>query len=104
VRVDFNVPLNKDNNIADPSRILETLPTIHFILENGGIPILMSHFGRPDGKACPSLSLKPCADYLKKMLKGYNVYFSQSCCDDATVKLASTLKPGDVLSRKPTIS
>jgi len=97
VRVDFNVPLNKDNTIADPSRIVESLPTINFILENGGIPILMSHFGRPDGKANPLLSLEPCANYLMGILKNNHVYFSQSCCDDATARLVSALKTGDIL-------
>ncbi|MES2121486.1 MAG: phosphoglycerate kinase, partial [Chlamydiota bacterium] len=49
VRVDFNVPMNKDGTIADPSRIVESLPTIQKILSSGGSVILMSHLGRPNG-------------------------------------------------------
>ncbi|MBM3207365.1 MAG: phosphoglycerate kinase [Chlamydiae bacterium] len=96
IRVDFNVPLNSDRTIADPSRILQTLPTINYVLEKGGIPILMSHLGRPNGKVNLDYSLKPCADYLNNVLK-LNVILAPNCCDESTLSMAKSLKQGDLL-------
>ncbi len=66
VRVDFNVPLSKEDNskIADDSRIKAALPTIDYLLENGAKVILISHLGRPKGEANPEFSLKPVANWL----------------------------------------
>lgn len=66
VRVDFNVPLSKENKgeIADDSRIKAALPTIDYLLDQGSKVILMSHLGRPKGEANPEFSLKPVAEYL----------------------------------------
>ncbi|WP_243343653.1 phosphoglycerate kinase [Anaerococcus sp. AGMB09787] len=66
VRVDFNVPLSKENKgeIADDSRIKAAIPTIDYLLDQGSKVILMSHLGRPKGEANPEFSLKPVAEYL----------------------------------------
>ena len=67
VRVDFNVPLDTDNNITNASRIIEALPTIKFLLQHAKKVILISHLGRPEaGKQSNALSLKPIASYLEK--------------------------------------
>jgi phosphoglycerate kinase len=69
VRLDFNVPL-KDGKITDDTRIVEAVPTINFILKQ--MPkklILMSHLGRPDGKFVASMSLRPVADRLSKLIR-----------------------------------
>ncbi|WP_294764073.1 phosphoglycerate kinase, partial [uncultured Lactobacillus sp.] len=69
VRVDFNVPI-KDGVIGDDNRIVAALPTINYIIENGGKAILLSHLGRvksDDDKK--ELSLKPVADRLSELLK-----------------------------------
>lgn len=68
VRVDFNVPFDKDGAISDDSRIQAALPTLKYILQRGGKPIVMSHLGRPKGKKNPEFSLAPCAERLQTLL------------------------------------
>ncbi|MDP3142737.1 MAG: phosphoglycerate kinase [Candidatus Omnitrophota bacterium] len=70
MRVDFNVPLDKELRITDDRRIREAVPTIRYALENGAKKIiLMSHLGRPDGKAVDNLRLNPIAKKLSELLK-----------------------------------
>ena len=61
VRVDFNVPMDDQQNIVDDRRIRASLPTIKKILSAGGTPILISHLGRPKGKPDPRYGLRPVA-------------------------------------------
>jgi phosphoglycerate kinase len=96
VRVDFNVPMTDDLKIADDKRIVESLPTIRKIMDAGGIPILMSHLGRPKGGPSPEFSLKPVARHLGTLLST-NVLFADDCIGDQTRVVVSRLKPGDVL-------
>jgi phosphoglycerate kinase len=67
VRVDFNVPL-EEGHITSDVRIRRALPTINKILESGGIPIVMSHLGRPKGKVVEELRLGPVAGRLAELL------------------------------------
>jgi phosphoglycerate kinase len=69
VRCDFNVPLDKELKIRDDKRIADALPTIKKVISDGGKLILMSHFGRPEGKVVPEMSLKPVADRLSELLE-----------------------------------
>jgi phosphoglycerate kinase len=96
VRVDFNVPMTDDLKIADDKRIVESLPTIRKIMDAGGIPILMSHLGRPKGGPSPEFSLKPVARHLGTLLST-NVLFADDCIGDQTRVVVSGLKPGDIL-------
>ncbi|HSX03815.1 MAG TPA: phosphoglycerate kinase [Rhabdochlamydiaceae bacterium] len=96
VRVDFNVPLNKDGTISDDTRIKASLPTIQYILKEGGSAILMSHLGRPEGEKEPKYSLAPCAKRLSELLKK-EVHFAPDCVGHKVEKIAKELKPGEVL-------
>lgn len=96
VRVDFNVPLNKEGAIADDTRIKASLPTIHYILKEGGSVILMSHLGRPDGQKNPKYSLEVCAKQLSSLLKK-PVLFAPDCIGPTAKKMAKDLKPGQIL-------
>lgn len=82
VRADFNVPLDAGLKIADDIRIQATLPTLKYILEKGAKKlVLMSHLGRPDGKAVAKYSLKPVAVRLRELL-GQDVLFLNDCIGD----------------------
>jgi len=95
VRVDFNVPLNEKKEVADDTRIVESLPTIKKILAESGKAILMSHLGRPKGKD-PNLSLAPVAKRLEKLL-GKPVKFINDCIGPVVEKAVSELKSGECL-------
>lgn len=94
--MDYNVPLDASGRIADDTRIRATLPTINYILDNGGSLIIMSHLGRPKGKRIPSLSLAPVSKRLSRLLK-LEVLFVPDCIGDEVQRVANELKPGSVL-------
>jgi phosphoglycerate kinase len=96
VRVDFNVPLNKDGTVRDDTRIRETLPTINKILREGGKPILMSHLGRPKGKPNPEFSLARVAEHLAKMLDK-PVRFAKDCIGFEAARGVAELPSGECL-------
>ena len=96
VRVDFNVPV-KEGKVKDDTRITAAIPTIKYIIEQGGSCVLMSHLGRPKGgKAEPEFSLKPVADKLATLL-GKPVQFAPDCVGPQVEEMAKALTPGEVL-------
>ena len=95
IRVDFNVPLNEENKVADSTRILAAKPTIDAILAQGGSCILMSHLGRPKG-ITPALSLSHIVKTVEEILT-VPVQFAQDSIGDSAQSMAAKLQPGQVL-------
>ncbi len=96
IRVDFNVPLDKEYNITDDTRIRAAIPTIKKILADGGSVILMSHLGRPKEGPAEKYSLKHLVDHISK-LTGTTVKFADDCIGASATQLSSELKPGEIL-------
>lgn len=84
IRVDYNVPI-KNGVISDDTRIRATLPTLHYALEQGALPILASHLGRPKGTRNMDYTLAPVAVRLKELL-GREVVFASDCVGADAVK------------------
>ncbi len=96
VRVDFNVPLDKDLAVTDNSRIVGALPTIKRVLEQGGRAVLMSHLGRPDGARVNRLSLQPAAAELSRLLE-QPVYLAPDCTGEGVEALVNRMQDGEVV-------
>ncbi|WP_300665629.1 phosphoglycerate kinase, partial [Fluviicola sp.] len=97
VRVDFNVPLNKETlEITDDTRIRAALPTIKHILENGGSVVLMSHLGRPKEGPEDKYSLRHIVGRIESLL-GKNIKFASDCIGASAFEMSANLKPGEIL-------
>ena len=95
IRVDFNVPLNKEFVVTDATRIEAAKPTIEKILTDGGSCVLMSHLGRPKNKEL-AFSLQHIVEAASKAL-GVPVLFAPDCVGDIAETAVANLKPGEVL-------
>ena len=98
VRVDFNVPTAERDgkiDIADDTRIRESLPTIDYLREHGAKTILMSHLGRPKGKRVEKYSLRPVADYLHTLIN-HPVAFSRETIGPEPEEIVANMQDGDV--------
>ncbi len=95
VRVDFNVPMS-GQEVLDATRLREAAPTIDALCDAGARVVLLSHRGRPRGKADPGLSLRPVAGALSSIL-GRPVAFAADCVGPAARNAAAALDDGDVL-------
>jgi hypothetical protein len=95
-RVDFNVPLNDNQEVTDDTRIRATIPTIKKIIENGGKPVLMSHLGRPKGSYNEKMSLAHIVSKLEE-LSGCKVNFAIDCVGEEAVRLSNELGDNEIL-------
>lgn len=97
VRVDFNVPLNKETlEVTDDTRIRAALPTIKHILENGGSVVLASHLGRPKEGPEDKFSLRHIVGKIESLL-GKPVKFANDCVGASSFEMSAALQPGEVL-------
>ena len=69
LRTDFNVPMDDQNNITDDTRLRSVLPTINYLLDSGSKIVIISHLGRPKGKANPKQTLAPVAKRLSRLVE-----------------------------------
>jgi len=99
LRVDYNVPLEEKDGrmvITDATRIVETLPTLKLLIEQGGKLVLAAHLGRPKGQREPSMSLRPVAAKLADLL-GCNVNFVDDCIGPKVEQVVNAMQSGTVV-------
>ena len=95
IRVDFNVPLNDNLEVADSTRILAAKSTIIKVLEDGGSCVLMSHLGRPNGVE-EKFSLKNIVSKVSEII-GVQVQFSENCMGEKAEQAVAELENGEIL-------
>ena len=96
LRVDYNVPVDKDNNITDDSRIRASLPTVKYLLDHNAKVIICSHFGRPKGKVVETMRLGLEAKRLSELLNR-PVIALKDCIGPEVEKAVSQMKDKDVV-------
>lgn len=96
LRVDFNVPLDGEENIRDDTRIKAALPTIKYLLERKAKLVVASHLGRPKGKFDPKLSLRPVARRLSELI-GQEVILAPDAVGDEVEKIKVQLDENKVI-------
>lgn len=96
IRVDFNVPMDKNLKVTDITRIISSKPTIEKILSDGGSIVLMTHLGRPYGKFSDKHSLKLIVNNISDIF-GVPIKFISDCIGEEVVQSVSNLKSGEIL-------
>ena len=96
LRVDFNVPMDKDGNVTGDKRVRASIPTINYALEKGAKLIIASHLGRPKGKRVAEMSLRPVVKVLSELLQK-EVMFLDDCVGTAVEQTVVKMKEGDII-------
>src|SRR5208337_2470045 len=96
LRVDFNVPMDKDGNVTGDKRVRASIPTINYALEKGAKLIIASHLGRPKGKRVAEMSLRPVVKVLSELLQK-KVMFLDDCVGTAVEQTVGKMKEGDII-------
>ncbi|SNB45581.1 phosphoglycerate kinase [Geobacter sp. DSM 9736] len=96
MRVDFNVPLDDNQNITEDTRIRAVLPTITYALDRKAKVVLASHLGRPKGERKSKYSMAPAAERLSQLL-GKKVTLAPDCIGDEVARLTDAMQPGDII-------
>ena len=95
VRCDFNVKM-ENGVITSDKRIVASLPTIKYLLDNGAKVILCSHLGRPKGEFNPEFSMAPVAARLSELL-GFEVKLAKDVVGESAQALAAEVKEGEAV-------
>jgi len=95
MRVDYNVPI-EDGKVVSDFRIVESLPTIKYLIEQDCKIVLISHLGRPDGRPSAKYSLRPAAERLSEVL-GREIAFVEDCVGASSTEAVSSLQNGQIL-------
>jgi phosphoglycerate kinase len=96
IRVDFNVPLDDHFVITDDTRIRAALPTIKKVMESGGSPVIMSHFGRPKAGPDDKYSMRHLVGHLSTLL-GVEVKLAPDCIGEEVKEMCRALQPGEAI-------
>ncbi len=96
VRVDINVPV-KNGIIEDDTRIKAVIPTIKYLAENQAKVIVISHFGRPEGKFDASMSIQPLVSKVQELLGSIKVSFVDDCVGEKVKKAVNAAGYGEVI-------
>lgn len=97
VRADLNVPLDKDLNITDDTRIRAAIPTLQYLLKNGAKVLLTSHLGRPKDGPEDKFRLNPVVPRLTELLAGTKVTKVDDCIGDKVAAAAKAASNGDLI-------
>jgi phosphoglycerate kinase len=95
LRADLNVPV-MNGVVTDATRIERLAPTIETLIEKGAKVIVMSHFGRPQGRPDPVYSLRPLVAPLSKAIGGREVAFAADCIGEEAKRVVAALRPGQL--------
>jgi len=96
VRVDINVPV-VNGKIEDDTRIKAVIPTLKYLAHNQAKVIVISHFGRPEGKVEPSMSIRQLVDRVQELMSPVKVNFVNDCIGEAVHKAIENTKYGEVI-------